>query len=58
LDDGRLTDSHGRLVSFKNSLIILTSNLGSAAILEAAQQPDAEKDMDKVRAAVMEQVGQ
>merc|ERR1719498_1136788 len=32
LEDGRLTDSKGRVVSFKNSLIIMTSNIGSAAI--------------------------
>jgi len=35
LDDGRVTDSQGRQVSFKNSIIILTSNLGSGAIMEA-----------------------
>ncbi len=34
LDDGRITDSHGRTVDFKNSIIILTSNLGSDIILE------------------------
>ncbi|PNW86539.1 hypothetical protein CHLRE_02g090850v5 [Chlamydomonas reinhardtii] len=34
LDDGRVTDSQGRVVSFKNSIIILTSNLGSNSILE------------------------
>ena len=34
LDDGRITDSHGRTVDFKNTLIILTSNLGSDIILE------------------------
>ncbi|EFJ52466.1 hypothetical protein VOLCADRAFT_79064 [Volvox carteri f. nagariensis] len=36
LDDGRVTDSQGRVVSFKNAIIILTSNLGSANILEMA----------------------
>ncbi|KXZ44338.1 hypothetical protein GPECTOR_69g431 [Gonium pectorale] len=36
LDDGRVTDSQGRVVSFKNSIIILTSNLGSTNILEMA----------------------
>uniref|UniRef100_A0A7S0WMW3 Clp R domain-containing protein n=1 Tax=Chlamydomonas leiostraca TaxID=1034604 RepID=A0A7S0WMW3_9CHLO len=35
LDDGRVTDSQGRVVSFKNAIIIMTSNLGSAAIFEA-----------------------
>ncbi len=35
LDDGRVTDSQGRLVDFKNTIIILTSNLGSQAILDS-----------------------
>ena len=35
LDDGRLTDSQGRIVDFKNTIIIMTSNLGSNLILEA-----------------------
>ncbi len=34
LDDGRITDSHGRTVDFKNTIIILTSNLGSDIILD------------------------
>ncbi len=37
LDDGRVTDSQGRTVDFKNTVIILTSNLGSSAILESVQ---------------------
>ena len=37
LEDGRLTDSHGRVVDFKNTVIILTSNLGSGAIAEPKQ---------------------
>ena len=36
LDDGRVTDSKGRVVNFANTVIILTSNLGSAYLLEAA----------------------
>jgi ATP-dependent Clp protease ATP-binding subunit ClpB len=36
LDDGRLTDSQGRTVDFKNSIIIMTSNIGSPLLLEAA----------------------
>merc|ERR1712023_240063 len=36
LDDGRLTDSKGRTVDFTNTLIIMTSNVGSASILEAS----------------------
>ena len=39
LDDGRITDSQGRTVDFKNTIIILTSNLGSAHLLEGIQ-PD------------------
>jgi len=40
LDDGRLTDGHGRTVSFKNTVIIMTSNVGSTFITELADQPD------------------
>ena len=40
LDEGRLTDSMGRVVSFKNTLIVMTSNLGSAAIVELADAPE------------------
>lgn len=49
LDDGRITDSQGRVVSFKNSIIIMTSNLGSNYILES---PDVARDavMGAVRA--------
>lgn len=36
LDDGRLTDSQGRTVNFKNTIIILTSNLGAQYLQEAA----------------------
>jgi ATP-dependent Clp protease ATP-binding subunit ClpB len=38
LDDGRLTDSHGRVVDFKNTVIILTSNLGSPYLLEGIDE--------------------
>ena len=38
LDDGRITDSQGRTVDFKNTIIILTSNLGSEALLEGIQE--------------------
>ena len=37
LDDGRLTDSQGRTVDFKNTVIIMTSNIGSAGLIEAAE---------------------
>ncbi len=39
LDDGRLTDSQGRLVDFKNTIIIMTSNLGSEYLLEGKKEP-------------------
>jgi ATP-dependent Clp protease ATP-binding subunit ClpB len=39
LDDGRLTDSQGHLVDFKNTIIIMTSNLGSEYILEGQKEP-------------------
>lgn len=49
LDDGRLTDSKGRTVDFKNTVIIMTSNIGSAEILQ--QQMDArEKVLDMLKA--------
>ncbi|MCZ6673983.1 MAG: ATP-dependent chaperone ClpB [Verrucomicrobia bacterium] len=38
LDDGRITDSHGRTVDFKNTVIIMTSNLGSHRLMEAVEQ--------------------
>ncbi|MGH2382542.1 MAG: ATP-dependent chaperone ClpB, partial [Candidatus Limnocylindria bacterium] len=42
LDDGRLTDSQGRTVDFKNTVIIMTSNIGSASLIEAGEAgPDA-----------------
>jgi ATP-dependent Clp protease ATP-binding subunit ClpB len=40
LDDGRLTDGHGRTVDFKNTIIIMTSNVGSQFILESRGQDD------------------
>jgi ATP-dependent Clp protease ATP-binding subunit ClpB len=52
LDDGRLTDGHGRVVDFRNTVIILTSNLGSRLLTSAdPDDPDVEKTvMDEVRA--------
>ena len=50
LDDGRLTDSHGRTVDFKNTVLIMTSNIGSPQILEAQQQ---HASYDEVRSVVM-----
>ena len=48
LDDGRLTDGQGRQVSFKNAIVIMTSNVGSQFILEGAQSGDAEAARTKV----------
>lgn len=42
LDDGRLTDSQGRVVSFKNAIIIMTSNVGSQSIREYANQAEGD----------------
>jgi len=52
LDDGRLTDGQGRTVDFRNTLIVLTSNLGSEAL---ANLPDG-ADIEQARPAVMEAV--
>lgn len=52
LDDGRLTDGQGHTVDFRNTLIILTSNLGSDVIA----QLDESKDVESVRPQVMEVV--
>jgi ATP-dependent Clp protease ATP-binding subunit ClpB len=41
LDDGRLTDSQGRVVDFRNTVIIMTSNIGSQIIVSAGEQADA-----------------
>jgi len=57
LDDGRLTDAKGRLVNFKNTVIIMTSNLGSDLIIEAydkAQENKKKVDMDKLRQQVLD----
>jgi len=51
LDDGRLTDGQGRTVDFKNTIIIMTSNLGSQVIQELGGRDD-----DKMRQMVMEAV--
>ena len=54
LDDGRLTDGHGRTVDFRNTVIIMTSNLGSELIQELA----GEDNYDAMKAAVMAVVSQ
>jgi len=53
LDDGRLTDGQGRTVDFRNTVIVMTSNLGSHLIQELA----GEANYAKMKAAVMEVVG-
>jgi ATP-dependent Clp protease ATP-binding subunit ClpB len=45
LDDGRLTDGQGRTVDFKNSVLIMTSNIGSHAIAEPGLSPEKRKDL-------------
>ncbi|HJT20266.1 MAG TPA: ATP-dependent chaperone ClpB [Nitrospira sp.] len=50
LDDGRLTDSQGRTVDFKNTVLIMTSNIGSPQILEAQQRRSS---YEEVRSVVM-----
>lgn len=57
LDDGRLTDGQGRVVDFKNTIIIMTSNLGSELILDAAEDKSSEKSENvppEVRAKIDE----
>jgi ATP-dependent Clp protease ATP-binding subunit ClpB len=53
LDDGRLTDGQGRTVDFRNTVIVMTSNLGSQVIQELA----GEANYARMKAAVMEIVG-
>jgi ATP-dependent Clp protease ATP-binding subunit ClpB len=56
LDDGRLTDGQGRVVDFKNTIIIMTSNLGSSLILEAGEADGTEKnekDGEAVKTALL-----
>ncbi|MDE3040671.1 MAG: ATP-dependent chaperone ClpB [Nitrospirota bacterium] len=55
LDDGRLTDSQGRTVDFKNTVLIMTSNIGSPQILEAQQR---RASYDEVRSLVMAELQQ
>ncbi|MCW8882340.1 MAG: ATP-dependent chaperone ClpB, partial [Sedimenticola sp.] len=54
LDDGRLTDGQGRTVDFRNTVIIMTSNLGSDLIQSMA----GEEQYERMKSAVMEVVGQ
>ena len=52
LDDGRLTDGHGRTVDFRNALIILTSNTGAEVLADLAAGEEAESARDLVMAEV------
>ena len=61
LDDGRLTDNKGRTVNFKNTIIIMTSNLGSSLIRERlavnsrqSDHPEANSQLDKLRSELLE----
>ena len=57
LDDGRLTDGQGRIVDFKNTIIIMTSNLGSDLILEDTERREKEKlPTSEVSTQVKEQI--
>jgi len=63
IDDGRLTDAHGRVTSFKNAIIIGTSNIGTQSITEGktkgigfAVTDDPSRDYNQVRAMVLSEV--
>lgn len=61
LDDGHITDSKGRKVSFKNTILIMTSNAGAQRIVDPknlgfASQGNEQKDYEKMKSAVMEEV--
>ncbi len=61
LDDGHITDSNGRKVSFKNTIIIMTSNAGANRIIDPKKlgfitQTDEKSDHERMRAGVMEEV--
>lgn len=61
LDDGHITDSKGRKVSFKNTILIMTSNAGAQRIVDPknlgfAAEKSAERDYEKMKAGVMEEV--
>ncbi|MEN1729706.1 MAG: AAA family ATPase, partial [Pseudomonadota bacterium] len=56
LDDGRLTDGHGRTVDFRNTVVVMTSNLGSDRIQR--MNVEKESDYNAIKDAVMEVVGQ
>lgn len=53
LDDGRLTDGHGRTVDFTNTIVVMTSNIGSHQIMELAEE---NQDEEAIRNAALEQL--
>jgi ATP-dependent Clp protease ATP-binding subunit ClpB len=55
LDDGRLTDGQGRTIDFKNTILIMTSNVGSQRILEFQGSPGS-TGYDRMKAAVLEEL--
>ena len=61
LDDGHITDSQGRKVDFKNTIIIMTSNAGAQSIIEPKKlgfgaKEDEKRDHERMKASVMEEV--
>jgi ATP-dependent Clp protease ATP-binding subunit ClpB len=56
LDDGRLTDGHGRTVDFRNTVVVMTSNLGSDRIQDLMQDEADTYSYENVKAAVMQVV--
>ncbi|MCP4837890.1 MAG: ATP-dependent chaperone ClpB [Planctomycetes bacterium] len=56
LDDGRLTDGHGRTVDFTNTIIVMTSNIGSQQILEMSERGDSEETIETAMKDRLKQV--
>ena len=61
LDDGHITDAHGRKVDFKQTIIIMTSNVGAQAIIEPKKlgfmsEKDDRQDYERMKSGVMEEV--
>ncbi len=59
MDDGRLTDSHGKTVDFKNALLIMTSNVGADRIMKLSERAHVDKEADlyeKMKAEVFEEI--
>ena len=57
LDDGRLTDGQGRTVDFRNTLLILTSNLGSSYLVDPTLDPEKKKESVLAVGAAVVQAG-